>query len=79
MGQVVSIRNLLRDLLRRTKTKRKIRPAAMNRRDFLKYSGAAGGAILFGMHGGLAMANTQSNVSLVNTENRKTGVASSML
>jgi uncharacterized protein (DUF362 family) len=52
--------------------------SGITRREFLTYSGAAGGAILFGLHGGLAMANTQSIVSLVNTEDRKTGVASSI-
>ena len=55
-----------------------MRPVAMNRREFLTYSAATGGAILFGIHGGLVMANSKSNVSLANTENRKTGVASSI-
>jgi uncharacterized protein (DUF362 family) len=52
--------------------------AGITRREFLTYSGATGGAIFFGIHGGLAMTNTQSKVSLVNTEDRKTGVASSI-
>ena len=60
------------------KNENKIRPAVMNRRDFLKYSGAAGGAILFGIHGGLTMADNKNKVSLVNTDDRKTGVASSI-
>ncbi|UCE53154.1 MAG: DUF362 domain-containing protein [Desulfobacterales bacterium] len=51
--------------------------AGITRREFLKYSGAAG-AVLFGMQGGLAMANKKSQVSLVNTEDRKTGVVSSL-
>jgi len=51
---------------------------AISRRDFLKYSGAAGGAILFGMQGGFAMANDKSQVALVNTEDRKTGVSFSI-
>jgi uncharacterized protein (DUF362 family) len=52
--------------------------AGITRRKFLKYSGVAGGAILFGMQGGFAMAKNKSQVALVNTENRKTGVASSI-
>lgn len=50
----------------------------MSRREFLTYSAAAGGVILFGMHGGLAMAKTKSHVSLVNTGDRKSGVVSSI-
>ena len=50
----------------------------MSRRDFLKYSGTAGGALLFGMHGGLVMANPKSRVAFLNTEDRKTGVALSI-
>ena len=45
--------------------------ATMNRRDFLRYSGAACGALLFGLHGELVMANQKSRVALVNTEDRK--------
>jgi uncharacterized protein (DUF362 family) len=52
--------------------------AGITRRKFLKYSGVAGGAILFGMQGGFAMAKNKSQVALVNTENRKTGVAYSI-
>jgi uncharacterized protein (DUF362 family) len=54
--------------------------AKMSRRDFIKYSGAAGGAMLFGMQGGFVMAETtsKSRVSLVNTGDRKSGVASSI-
>ncbi len=47
----------------------------MSRRDFLKYSGTAGGALLFGMHGDLVMANHKSRVAFLGTEDRKTGVA----
>jgi uncharacterized protein (DUF362 family) len=46
----------------------------MSRRDFLKYSGVAGGALLMGMDGGLAMSSTTSRVALVKTDNRKHGV-----
>lgn len=61
------------------KTEQKIKPVApMSRRDFLKYSGTAGGALLFGMHGGLVMANQKSRVAFINTEDRKTGVALSI-
>jgi uncharacterized protein (DUF362 family) len=55
------------------------KPAAtMNRRDFLRYSGAAGGALLFGLHGDLVMANQKSRVAFVNTEDRKSGVSLSI-
>jgi uncharacterized protein (DUF362 family) len=50
----------------------------ISRRDFLKYSGTAGGALLFGVHGGLVMANPKSRVAFLNTEDRKTGVALSL-
>ena len=50
----------------------------MSRRDFLKYSGTAGGALLFGMHGGPVMANRKSQVAFVHTEDRKTGVELSL-
>ena len=49
-----------------------------NRRDFLKYSGIAGGLYLFGGKGGFGMANTMSRVALVKTENRKEGVTASL-
>ena len=64
------------------KYKKKAKPdSGINRRDFLKYSGATGGVILLGIHGGLAMANgknERSHVALVSTEDRKSGVASSI-
>lgn len=50
--------------------------AGISRRDFLKYSGATGGALLLGIHGGLAMAKHKSQVAFVNTEDRKSGVGS---
>ena len=50
----------------------------LNRRNFLKYSGVAGGAFLMGMDGGIAMAKTKSPVALVKTDNRKDGVNESL-
>jgi uncharacterized protein (DUF362 family) len=50
----------------------------INRRDFLKYSGAAGGALLFGMHGDLLMASPKSRVAFVSTEDRESGVSLSI-
>jgi uncharacterized protein (DUF362 family) len=52
--------------------------AKINRREFLKYSGAAGGVLLFGLHGDRVMANDKSRVAFVNTEDRQTGVSSSI-
>ncbi len=52
--------------------------AGISRRDFIKYSGAAGGALLLGIHGGLAMSSQKSRVTFASTENRKAGVASSL-
>jgi uncharacterized protein (DUF362 family) len=50
----------------------------ISRRDFLKYSGIAGGAYLFGMNGGLVMANSASRVALLKTDDRKDGVKRSL-
>jgi len=55
-----------------------LQAAKMSRREFLKYSSAAGGTILFGLHGGKVMAGLKNQVALVSTTDRKTGVASSM-
>jgi uncharacterized protein (DUF362 family) len=52
--------------------------ARISRRDFLKYSGTAGGALLLGMHGDLVMANRKSRVAFVGTEDRKSGVSLSL-
>ena len=52
--------------------------AKINRRQFLKYSGTAGGVLLFGLHGDRVMANDKSRVAFVNTEDRQTGVSSSI-
>jgi uncharacterized protein (DUF362 family) len=56
----------------------KILPAGINRRDFLKYSGAAGGIFLIGLHGGLTMAASKNRVAFVKTADRKSGVAASI-
>jgi uncharacterized protein (DUF362 family) len=50
----------------------------VSRRDFLKYTGMAGGALLIGMEGGVAMSYTKSHVVLVKTDNRKNGVKTSL-
>jgi uncharacterized protein (DUF362 family) len=50
----------------------------LNRRDFIKYSGVAGGAFMMGMEGGIAMVKTKSPVALVKTDNRKHGVNESL-
>jgi uncharacterized protein (DUF362 family) len=51
----------------------------ITRRDFFKYSGAVGGTLLLGIQGGLAMGNSNgSKVAIVNTEDRKSGVTSSI-
>jgi uncharacterized protein (DUF362 family) len=50
----------------------------ISRRDFLQYAGLAGGASLFGMNGGLVMANGASRVALLKTDDRKEGVKTSL-
>jgi uncharacterized protein (DUF362 family) len=50
----------------------------VSRRDFLKYTGVAGGALLLGMDGGIAMPSTTSRVALVKTDIRKNGVKTSL-
>jgi uncharacterized protein (DUF362 family) len=50
----------------------------LSRREFLKYSGVTGGALLLGLHGGLTMANPKSRVALLSTEDRRSAVASSI-
>ncbi|MGD8797442.1 MAG: DUF362 domain-containing protein [Desulfobacterales bacterium] len=49
--------------------------AKINRREFLKYSGAAGGILLFGLQGDRVMANHKRRVAFLETENRKSGVS----
>jgi len=50
----------------------------LSRREFLKYSGVTGGALLLGLHGGLSMASPKSRVALLSTEDRKSAVALSV-
>jgi uncharacterized protein (DUF362 family) len=50
----------------------------VSRRDFLKYTGVAGGALFLNMNGGIAMSNTKSRVALVKTDDRKKGVKASL-
>ena len=52
--------------------------AAISRRGFLKYSGAIGGALLFGLKEDLGMAKSKSQVAFVSTEDRKSGVSLSL-
>ncbi|MDP2967871.1 MAG: DUF362 domain-containing protein, partial [Deltaproteobacteria bacterium] len=49
----------------------------VSRRDFLKYTGVAGGALFMGM-GGVAMSKATSRVALVKTDDRKKGVKESL-
>ena len=46
----------------------------MNRRDFIKVTGLAGGALFFGIDGGKVMSETKSSVAFVKTENRRDGI-----
>ncbi len=50
----------------------------VDRRDFLKYTGVAGGSVLFGMNGERAMASPASRVALVKTDDRKKGVKTAL-
>jgi uncharacterized protein (DUF362 family) len=50
----------------------------VSRRDFLRYTGVAGGALFLDMNGGIAMSRTTSRVALVKTDNRKLGVETSL-
>jgi uncharacterized protein (DUF362 family) len=51
----------------------------LSRREFLRYTGAVGGALFLGVAGGgLPMANTMSQVALLKTDNRKHGVRASL-
>ncbi len=50
----------------------------LNRRDFLKGSRIAGGALFLGIGGGEVMSETKSSVIFVKTENRKHGIKALM-
>jgi uncharacterized protein (DUF362 family) len=50
----------------------------VNRRDFLKYTGVAGGALYMGINGGKAMSSTAGRVALVKTDDRRKGVKESL-
>jgi uncharacterized protein (DUF362 family) len=50
----------------------------MNRRDFLKLTGMAGGAVLLGITKEETMAETKSRVALIKTSDRKAGVRASI-
>ena len=49
----------------------------VSRRDFLKYTGVAGGALFMGT-GGVAMSKATSRVALVKTDDRRKGVKASL-
>jgi len=50
----------------------------MTRRNFLRYTGVTGGALLLGIHGGVAMSRPKSRVAFLSTEDRKSGVEGSI-
>jgi uncharacterized protein (DUF362 family) len=50
----------------------------VSRRNFIKYTGVAGGALFLCTYGGITMASTMSRVALVKTEDRKKGVRTSL-
>lgn len=52
--------------------------ADISRREFLKYSGATGSALLMSLHGGMTMANSSSRVAFIKTEDRKFAVHSAI-
>ncbi len=72
-----SVSVIMKKASKNSRTKK--RPAAgISRREFLKYSGATGGTLLLGIQGGLTMSSPKRRVAIVNTENRKAGVAASL-
>jgi uncharacterized protein (DUF362 family) len=50
----------------------------ISRRDFLKYAGAAGEALILFGKGNFVMASSKSRVTFIKTEERRSGVASSI-
>ena len=51
----------------------------LSRRDFLRYAGVTGGALLLGPNrGGMGMDNSRSRVAFVKTDNRKNGVQAAL-
>jgi len=67
-----------REATNTTSGKRNKLITGLSRREFLKYSGVTGGALLLGLHGGLTMASPKSHVALLSTEDRKSAVALSV-
>ncbi|MDO9566425.1 MAG: twin-arginine translocation signal domain-containing protein [Candidatus Desulfaltia sp.] len=51
-----------------SKEKKNELPAGISRREFLKYSGAAGGSLIMSLHGGVALANSKSRVAFLKTD-----------
>jgi uncharacterized protein (DUF362 family) len=49
-----------------------------SRRDFIRYTGVAGGGLLMGLDGGNAMSSKSSRVVLVKTNDRKKGIEASL-
>lgn len=50
----------------------------LRRREFIKYSSAAGAAVLLGMNGGVVVGSTTSRVALSKTDDRHHGVKASL-
>ncbi len=50
----------------------------LGRREFIKYSSAAGAAVLLGMNGGVVVGSTTSRVALSKTDDRHHGVKASL-
>ena len=65
------------DMKTKTATERPASPHGVSRRDFLKCAAVAGSTVGLGL-GGVATAAGKSRVSLVRTENRKSGVSESI-
>jgi uncharacterized protein (DUF362 family) len=71
--------NIMKEALSCLKHLKQNKPIkGISRRKFLRYSGIAGGTLLLGVHGGLTMANAKHRVALSKTEDRKSGVKSSI-